>query len=358
MKVLVAPLDWGLGHATRCIPIIQEFLNGGAQVELATSGPMISLYQEVFPNLVQHRVPSYKVVYPKLGFTMPLWVLKNAVRFSKMFKMEQALAERMADKHQYDLIVSDNRFGFYSKKVKSIYVTHQLRIAFPKGFQIFEMIGVYWHLSYMKRYTEVWIPDFQKAPGMAGRLSHVSKMPERYRYVGVLTRFQEEIQELKKEVRFLGIVSGVEPMRTQFEKKLRNVFSKLPGNHVLILGKPKQKNTNQESLAYQVYPHLSTPDFKEMVQKSEYVITRSGYSTVMDMSVLGAKCVFVPTPGQTEQEYLGESLEHLGHVVISDLLFNSYTLKLSLEKAKKLEINFSENASLLKDAVHHILKEV
>ena len=75
MKVLVAPLDWGLGHATRCVPVVREFLRAGAEVELAVVKANANFFREVFPELRQRLAPSYNIVYPKHGYNMALWLL-------------------------------------------------------------------------------------------------------------------------------------------------------------------------------------------------------------------------------------------------------------------------------------------
>lgn len=356
MKVLVAPLDWGLGHATRCIPLIKGLLAQGVEVELATCGAMVALYKEVFPNLPQRHALSYKVVYPKLGLSMPFWLMKNMAHFSKVFKLEHRWTESLVKRYGYDLIISDNRFGCYSHQVKSIYLTHQLRIAFPKGLQGFENIGIQWHLAQMKNFSEVWIPDFETFPGLAGKLSHVKRMPPHFRYIGLLSRFSNIPESLPKDVDILGIISGVEPMRSQFEKRLKHALSKIPGNHVILLGNPGASIKKEKYENVTLYNHLDTPLFAEMVKRAKYVVARSGYSTIMDMAVLGANCVFVPTPGQTEQLYLADSLEESKRaVILTDILFNSMTLKSALTKENINSSTIENDMSLLSEAIESIL---
>ena len=129
MKVLVAPLDWGLGHATRCVPVIREFLRVGAEVELAVVKANASFFRELFPQLRQRLAPSYNIVYPKHGYNMALWLLKNSIHLNAVMRYEHHFAEEMVERHGYDVLFSDNRFAFYSKRAYSIYMTHQRRIA-------------------------------------------------------------------------------------------------------------------------------------------------------------------------------------------------------------------------------------
>ena len=159
MKVLVAPLDWGLGHATRCVPVIREFLRAGADVEIAVVNANANFFRELFPDLRQRVAPSYNIVYPKHGYNMALWLLKNSVHLKSIMRYERHFAEEMVERHGYDVLFSDNRFAFYSKNAYNIYMTHQRRIAFPKAFSAFEGVGVLWHSNIMRKYDEVWVPD-------------------------------------------------------------------------------------------------------------------------------------------------------------------------------------------------------
>jgi len=314
MKVIVAPLDWGLGHATRCVPVIRELLHAGAEVHLGVCGNIAPFYKDVFPELKQHRVPSYRIKYPKHGYQMPAWILKELPRILKVVATEHAIAESLVEREQFDVVFSDNRFGFYSERAKSIYMTHQLRIAFPGVAQMFETVGVKFHQRQMANFSEVWVPDVPEFPGLGGRLSHLKNEAGTFfeerplRYVGPLSRFVETA-ETTKTFKFLGVVSGAEPTRTNLELRLRNVFHEISGEHALLLGKPGSNEIVKDG-NITVFPHLSTEPFAELVKSSEYFVSRPGYSTVMDQAVLGANCLFVPTPGQTEQVYLGKLLKN------------------------------------------------
>ena len=195
MKVLVAPLDWGLGHATRCVPVIREFLRGGAEVEIAVVNANANFFRELFPDLRQRVAPSYNIVYPKHGYNMALWLLKNSMHLNSIMRYEHHFAEEMVERHGYDVLFSDNRFAFYSKNAYNIYMTHQRRIAFPKAFSAFEGVGVLWHSNIMRKFDEVWVPDMEFYPGYAGSLSHSGATPgdKPMRYVGTLCGFDERL---------------------------------------------------------------------------------------------------------------------------------------------------------------------
>ena len=362
MRVLVAPLDWGLGHATRCVPVVREFLNQGAEVELAVVRSNAGLLRGIFPELRQRLVPSYNIVYPKHGYNMGLWLVKNGAHLRTVMNYEHCIAEEMVMRFHYDVLVSDNRFGFYSRKAKSIYMTHQRRIAFPRVLLAFEPLGMLWHASVMKRFDEVWVPDLPEFPGYAGALSHVKNCPVPVKYVGALSRFSGKDAEAPASLNgsgpycFVAVVSGVEPARTRFENLLRETLVKIPGRHAIILGKPSLgvKSSNERNL--DLFTHLPDDQFASVVRSAQWVISRGGYSTVMDMAVLGARCVFVPTPGQYEQVILGRDLAREGYAAtIDESKFSTETLVAAVSEKAHVALPKPGENNLLKDAVKELM---
>lgn len=418
MKVLVAPLDWGLGHATRCVPVVREFLRAGAEVELAVVKANANFFREVFPDLRQRLAPSYNIVYPKHGYNMALWLLKNSVHLNAVMRYEHHFAEEMVKRHGYDVLFSDNRFAFYSKNALSIYMTHQRRIAFPKAFTAFERIGVMWHANIMRKFDEVWVPDLEIYPGYAGSLSHSGATPgdKPMRYVGTLSRFSDcnagenagradgnalgdslgtapVSIDLERDVdlmsmsefmahspnvewdaapekhtsgnhtlgmrvayKVVAVVSGVEPARTRFEQQLREALQQIPGQHMMILGKPSAEQKTWTEGNIEFHTHLATKDFAEAVKRADFVVSRGGYSTVMDMAELGAKCIFVPTPGQFEQIVLAHDLSKAGYAVeIPADELSTETLTSAFEKSVKMPKVAKQN--LLHDAVEDVVRK-
>ena len=402
MKVLVAPLDWGLGHATRCVPVVREFLRAGAEVELAVVKANANFFREVFPDLRQRLAPSYNIVYPKHGYNMALWLLKNSVHLNAVMRYEHHFAEEMVKRHGYDVLFSDNRFAFYSKNALSIYMTHQRRIAFPRAFAAFERIGVMWHANIMRKFDEVWVPDLEIYPGYAGSLSHSGATPgdKPMRFVGTLSRFSEmgnvgnalgnasapvglerevdlmsmsefmahsanvewdaapEVrpQGMRAAYKVVAVVSGVEPARTQFEQQLREALQQIPGQHMMILGKPSAEQKTWTEGNIEFHTHLATNDFAEAVKRADFVVSRGGYSTVMDMAELGAKCIFVPTPGQFEQIVLAHDLSKAGYAVeIPADELSAETLTSAFEKSVKMPKVAKQN--LLHDAVEDVVRK-
>ncbi|SOE78235.1 conserved hypothetical protein [Fibrobacter sp. UWT3] len=390
MKILVAPLDWGLGHATRCVPVIREFLAQGAEVELAVVKANAGFFREVFPELRQRVAPGYNVVYPKYGFNMALWLLKNSAHLNAVMRYEHRYAEEMVERHGYDVLFSDNRFAFFSKKAYSIYMTHQRRTAFPPALVALEGIGIRWHRVRMRNFDEVWVPDVETAPGYAGALSHLPSRGERasfgvggapaVRFVGPLSRFDAPCSGASRvagslnahelpagglkagslnagKYRVVAVISGVEPARTQFENRLRDILRDVPGNHLMILGKPQAPRRHWTEGNIEFVTHLPTVEFARAVRDADWVISRGGYSTVMDMAYLGAKCIFVPTPGQYEQVVLARDLATAGYAV--SIPANRLSVESLLDAFKgNVALPRPQQAGVLENAVKDLFSRV
>jgi predicted glycosyltransferase len=320
--ILVCPLDWGLGHATRCIPIIQQFLNQNCNVIIGSSGSQKVLLQQEFPNLTFIDLNGYEVEYPKSG-SMALKMLLQLPKINTSIKEERRWLAKIIDEHQIDLVVSDNRYGLWSKKVKSVLITHQVFVKAPFGEWAIEKLLK----RHFDNFNEIWIPDVEGENNLSGDLSHKKSLPDKFKFIGVLSRFSNQTvtssvsplcgtyrEEKDFEYDFIAILSGPEPQRTIFEniilKQVEN--SNLKG--ILVRGLPEDNAECKMQIAeLKVFNHLETVEFLHYLQESKVVISRSGYSTIMDLAALGKKAILVSTPGQTEQEYLADYHFKEGH---------------------------------------------
>jgi len=314
-KILLCPLDWGLGHASRCVPIIRALLERGCEVLLGTAGIQEAFYAKEFPDLAQVPAPPYNIRYPEHGWQMPLWLIREAPRLRRLVSAEQRWTENICAQHGITLVISDNRFGCFSRKVPSIYITHQVRIAFPKPFHIFEKLGEALHLRIQRQFKKVWIPDWQNEDNLAGRLSHSGIVDGLHQFIGPLTRFAPATALEKmanKDCDLLILLSGPEPQRSLIEGLTLNMLENRPERVILIQGRPGLTAPQSHLPNVKILPHASTDDLRAMILSSQMILCRSGYSTLMDLQVLGAKAVLVPTPGQTEQECLAADLRKKG----------------------------------------------
>lgn len=305
--VLVVPLDWGLGHATRCISIIKELLINRVQVVIAAEGRVKLLLLKEFPGLTFIDLPGYNISYSKS---------KNGLAF-KMFLQAPKILFRIYQEHQWlkkivrqysiTAVISDNRFGLYHKSVPCIYITHQLQI--KTGNSFFDTVTRKMHYWFIKKYNQCWVPDFESDKNVAGELSHPSLLPANAKYIGCISRFEKNnITEKKYDV--LIIISGPEPQRSLFEKLLLEQLNEFNGTAMLVRGLPGNEDVIMAGNKNVVVKnHLEAEQLNIAIEQSDIVISRSGYTTVMDLIKLKKKAILVATPGQTEQEYLAGYLQ-------------------------------------------------
>ncbi len=327
-RILIAPLDWGLGHATRCIPIIQELLNQGNEVMVASSGLALNLLKEEFPGLTFFELPSYKATYTK-RLPLMLKIFWQSPYFFYVIGREHALVNKLVDNHKIDIVISDNRYGCYSRKVKSIFITHQLTIQMPKGLTWLQGVINYFNQLLVKRFNICWVPDFPDKR-LTGLLT-TSRLP--VIFIGSISRFNKGAVRPEKLYQLLALLSGPEPQRTLLEEKLLSQLKHYQGKVMLVRGLPGVQ-TKAPILAANVemVNHLKASELQHVIESSEIIISRSGYTTVMDLYALESKAIFIPTPGQTEQEYLAEKLKR-AKIVYSDNQ-DRFNLLESIDKAK------------------------
>ena len=301
-RILVCPLDWGLGHATRCIPVIHELQKQGAEVVIAADKRPVELLKQEFSQLQFIVFPGYEIAYPENG-SMILKMAFSIPKFLKKISEEKKFLKEIVRKEKIDGVISDNRYGLGITDVPTVLLLHQLMIKSPFGESVLHQIT----LNYVKQFSFCWVPDFPGENNLSGDLAHQYPLPVNARFVGALSRFSsfQKIEKAEKKYDLLVIISGPEPQRTVFEKMIVQQVSKLPKRILVVLGKPESAATTEKIGNAEVASHLNAEQLFNAISASELVLTRPGYSTIMDLAVMKKKAIFVPTPGQTEQEYLG-----------------------------------------------------
>ncbi len=331
-NILICPLDWGLGHATRMVPVIEMFLNKDANVIIAADNAPLEFLKQRFSNCDFVKLPGFVPKYPK-GKAM---ALKMALQFPEMKKQAvkaNKLLQEIIAKKKIDIVISDNRYELHSPKVYSVFITHQLKIK-TVGFQKLMSPFISWQANnYIKKFNELWIPDFKQNPNLSGDLSHMVNLPiKQYSFIGPLSRFSNvNVDVQKKEFDVLVILSGPEPQRSMLESKLEKQLLKTNLKVIFLLGKPNLQDSETKDNILKI-PHLPDKKFAQMIVNSKLVISRPGYSTIMDLVVFGKQAVFVPTPGQTEQEYLSKRLEKQGSYYYQQQ--DEIDVELAIEKSK------------------------
>lgn len=311
MKIFIAPLNWGLGHATRCIPLVRQYLERGDEVVLGGDGESLLLLQRHFPQLRVIQLPSLELRYAandqQRGFY--LRAIPALLRFT--IADHYYLRQQLAIEH-FDLIISDNRFGLFTRQTRCVYITHQLYVRLPRRLRIFQPLARAIHACVSKRYHEVWVPDFANSENsLAGELCHGGCFDTYVKYIGPLSRFASSEgtpKELRRnsEYSVVAILSGLEPQRSIFEQAILERYANTPDKVLIVRGKVAEAQTKISRNNITMVASLSDQALLEVMEQATTIIARSGYSTIMDLAVLGLlhKAELHPTPGQSEQEYL------------------------------------------------------
>jgi uncharacterized protein (TIGR00661 family) len=307
--VLIAPLDWGLGHATRCIPLIRALHQKGLRVYIGAEGAQAVLLQKEFPQLTILPLEGYRVRYSKYPRLFAWNILFQLPRISRQIKKEHQWLETSIKKYSIDLVISDNRYGLFSRSIPCVFITHQLSIQAPVKWmkRLIQKINY----AYIRQFTACWIPDRADEPSAAGELSHPELFPDtKVHYMGLLSRFEFEAAQPMFELCIL--LSGPEPQRSMLEKQLLQEASSFSGKILLVRGKPGEEQVPALAANITVANHLEGKELVNAIRQTELIICRSGYTTVMELLSLQKKAILIPTPGQTEQEYLAGRLEQQG----------------------------------------------
>jgi len=307
-RILVAPLNWGLGHATRCIPIIEALENNGFEPVIASDGVALALLKKEFPNLTALELPSYKIEYAQNGENFKWKLFKQIPNMYRAVHSEQEAIEKWIIKYQIDGIISDNRLGVHSKKVPSVFITHQLNVLTGNTSWLTTKI----HHLFIKKFDVCWVPDVSGKPNLSGKLGHLAKTNLNIQYIGPLSRLHkkptEEIYDL------MVILSGPEPQRTMLENKLHEELKNYEGKIIFIRGVVEEEQKISTRFNITSYNFMNSLELETAFNQSKMVLCRSGYTTIMDLAQLGKKAFFIPTPGQYEQEYLAKKLKKKGMV--------------------------------------------
>lgn len=305
--ILIAPLDWGLGHATRCIPIIKALLVKDYKIIVAASGKPKNLLQQEFPQLIFVELKGYSIQYSKNKFLLPFKIGLQIPKILHAIKHENKWLQAFVKANKVDFIISDNRFGFYHNQIPSVFITHQLTIQTPYSWltKLIQQINY----SYIHQFRACWVPDFEGNKNLAGILSHPKQLPKiPTHYVGLLSRFQNKKENIIQQ-QVCVLLSGPEPQRTLLENKILASCQGYKGNIIFLRGLPNTTQTIAVPKNCIVYNHLNSDALVTILQQSEYIICRSGYTSLMELLAIQKKCIVIPTPGQTEQEYLAKQLQ-------------------------------------------------
>ncbi len=307
-RILVAPLNWGLGHATRCIPIINALIENSFEPILASDGIALELLKKEFPKLEAIELPSYNIAYPKKGKNFKLKLILDSPKWLQAIKQEKKLIKKLVKSNQIDGIISDNRFGVYNKNVPTVFISHQLNVLSGSTSWFSSKL----HQKIIRKFDECWIPDIKAEPNLSGKLGHLKNSNLNVKYIGPLSRFSKVDCNLVYDL--MVLLSGPEPQRTIFETKLLKDLKNYNGTVLFIKGLIEEQQSVIKNNNMTVYNFMTSIELEKAINQSKVILSRSGYTTIMDLSKLEKKAFFIPTPGQFEQEYLAKKLDESGLV--------------------------------------------
>lgn len=317
MRILVAPLNWGLGHATRCVPIVRYLVMQGHDVVLASDGAAHTFLCHYFPTLSCLEAPSLALHYSKHSYQVGA-MLRQLPKLLTHARRDYVWLKQLLRHESFDYVISDNRFGMYSPRVKSVYITHQLMIKMPPYLRWMERLAHVLHKWVMSHYVECLVPDYAGESNLSGDLSHHYPLPSHARFIGPLSRFMGvSLPASDDSYNCVVLLSGIEPHRTLLEEKLLQQLAPSTEKVLLLEGRPGKSPLVKNSAHIKVCSHMSDEVLLPYLLGAKHIVCRSGYSTIMDLSILGIldKAHLIPTPGQTEQEYLA-TLHRGSHIKV------------------------------------------
>ncbi|NVK27504.1 MAG: glycosyltransferase [Flavobacteriia bacterium] len=289
-RILFLVLNWGLGHATRSEVLIQALIDQDFEVHIGSDGDALSVLKKSFPNQTFYELPAYDIRYGS-GAGNLLKLLLQAPAAMSVMKRERKFVRSLHERYQFHGVISDNRPGTNIPGIPSVYITHQLNI--KAGLMSKQVSAA--HARLYREFDEIWVPD-DELHSLSGELS-VPRSELSVRCIGSLSRLKRT--EAQRRMPWAAILSGPEPARTEWENELRSIREALPQGGLIVRGKPEENSSEEGFVDY-----LNRDELSQLYADTDVVICRSGYSTLMDLDALGKKALLIPTPGQTEQEYL------------------------------------------------------
>lgn len=309
MNIFFPVLNWGLGHASRSLPIIKQYLSEGHQVVCASDGEALAMLRRELPDQLVLELPGYGILYNSRY--MPLNMVRHGPGMLRTMKAEHELTRVIVDRHHIDCIITDNRYGCYHPDIPSAIITHQLQVF--TGNRILDVYIRRQIRSWIRKFNEVWIPDAPPGENITGDLSDIDINPIPKYYLGVISEL--DAFPRKGMYRAVAVISGPEPQRTHFEQLLIKQLSQLEGRFAIVRGKPELTDEPKLDGNLVLFPFMTRAVLSELLHETDIVISRSGYTTLMDLARTGHKAILCPTPGQYEQIYLGDRLGGLNQCV-------------------------------------------
>ena len=330
---MLAPLDWGWGHTTRCLPLIRRLQELGASICFAGNDAQQTFVRRQFPQLHFLPLEGYEVQYPRKGIGFLPKMLAQVPRIALRIRSEHHWLRQAVAQWGIKGVISDNRYGLWHPQVPSVVVCHQLALHTGLGAWV-DARATAVNQRLLAKFGSIWVPDNSTPPGLSGRLGHPLHLPANTKYIGPLSQFQNVLPAAsgtrEKQKKLLILLSGPEPQRSILSDLLWPQVQALNLPTVFVEGKA-QAPPRASSEAVTWHALRSGRELQTVLEAASYVVCRGGYTTLMEAAELDLKLLVIPTPGQGEQQYLGKQLEETGR----GLCFkqSGFSLKQALERA-------------------------
>lgn len=358
-RILIAPLDWGLGHTARCVPLIRYVQALGHIPVVACNDWQKSFVRETFGPIDIADLDGYNISYSPANQWMQIGLLRQLPAIHKKILAEHKWLLRRAEELHIDRVISDNRYGLHHPAIPSVILTHQLMVQSGAGVFADRAIQKL-HYKYLNRFGETWVVDTQGINNMAGILSNPAVMPRKFRYIGLLSRFSNRetaaTAQPSRPENILILLSGPEPQRTILSQMLWNQAAGYQGDIAFVEGSSTARQPANIPTNIQWHQRLTDSALAPLLDRADIIICRSGYSTLMDLTLLRKRAIVIPTPGQTEQEYLGRYLHGKGFFYCSRQ--KGFNLDSALAAARDFLYSFTigvENYDMYKDAIDTLI---
>jgi UDP:flavonoid glycosyltransferase YjiC (YdhE family) len=306
--ILVAPLDWGMGHTTRSVPVIQHLRSQGHTVVFAGNDWQSSYISKTFGDIETIELDGYDVHYSHSGARFMISLFSQLPKLLKTIRHEHEWLLRVAATRHFDGIITDNRYGLYHPRIPSVIMTHQVLAQSGMG-DIADRLTSKLHYKQLAKFNQCWVVDVPGKPNLAGKLAHPHTLPRNAQYIGLLSQIE---QATTKKEHLLVLLSGPEPQRTMLSQILWKQVQQYKDKLVFIEGSNDCPTPENIPGNIQYHKRVTKEVLQPLLENASMVICRSGYSSLMDLAVLDKPAVLIPTPGQTEQEYLGRHLHKEG----------------------------------------------
>lgn len=296
--IFIAPLDWGLGHATRCVSLIKQLLEQN-KIYIGVTQNNKDFFQKQFPQIPQIQLPAYNIRYHRF---LPVWfkILIDWPRIQRVINIEHKLLQTIIKDHLIDFVISDNRFGLFTKNTHSVFITNQMFVKTPFLNKIAQAVNA----SYIKRFDEVWVPDYaDKKLSLTGSLNHGKHFHANVKFIGPLTRLKKILYPIHT-FDVLVLLSGPQPQHAIFMEQIKK-WAALNQHLQFVFVSALVQIQSEKNVTGFYQPDEN--QLSDLICGSKVVICRSGYSSLMDLHSLGKQKLYLcATVGQTEQIYLAK----------------------------------------------------